>query len=49
MKKKYNSPSLDMERFVFEDILTDSSLGNGDGLTDKPGLDTDDPDQGFTS
>lgn len=34
MKHAYEKPTLVMERFDFEDILTNSSIGSGDGATD---------------
>lgn len=36
MKKWYESPSLDVEQFAYEDVLTNSStgIGEGDGKSD---------------
>ena len=46
MKKFYNSPDIEVERFVFEDILTVSGgLGYGNGGSDK---EMGEDDEGFT-
>lgn len=45
MKKFYSSPDIDVERFLFEDILTVSGgLGYGDGGPDK---EMDEDEEGF--
>lgn len=41
MKKQYNSPEIKIEQFLFEDILTSSGIGAGDGVIDT--LDSDEP------
>lgn len=42
MKKLYEEPQLDIERFIFEDITTGSEIGGGDG---KPDLEGDGEEQ----
>lgn len=34
MKKEYTIPEFEIDRFLFEDVLTSSGLGTGDGATD---------------
>jgi|GEM_PF-5208282 hypothetical protein len=36
MKKAYEAPAVDVERFMYEDVLTNSSadIGTGDGKPD---------------
>lgn len=34
MKKEYNSPEIEIERFLFDDALTSSGIGEGDAATD---------------
>lgn len=41
MKKAYEPPFVEIDRFLFEDILTSSGIGAGDGVIDT--LDDDDP------
>ena len=41
MKKQYNSPEIEIEQFLLEDILTASGIGAGDGAIDT--LDSDEP------
>lgn len=41
MKKVYESPLIEIERFLFEDLLTASGIGTGDGVPDT--LDSDEP------
>ena len=41
MKKEYNSPAIEIEEFLFEDMLTNSGIGAGDGAIDT--LDSDEP------
>lgn len=44
MKKQYNSPEIEIERFLFEDILTTSGgIGYGDAVEDTLDSDTDEP------
>ena len=38
MKKQYDSPLLDIDIFRFEDVLTNSTIGPGEGEVDKPGM-----------
>ena len=48
MKKQYDSPLLDMDIFRLEDVLTNSTIGPGEGGIDKPGLDGGDSGDEFT-
>lgn len=41
MKKPYNTPEIEIEHFLFEDVLTNSGIGAGDGVIDT--LDSDEP------
>ena len=47
MKKQYSRPLLDIEIFRFDDVLTNSNLGPGEGGLDKPGLDGGSDDKDF--
>lgn len=41
MKKEYNAPEIEIDSFFFEDVLTNSGIGAGDGAIDT--LDSDEP------
>lgn len=41
MKKPYNTPEVEIERFLFEDVLTSSGIGAGDGAIDTLDDDSD--------
>ncbi len=40
--KTYQSPEVEIERFLLEDVLTSSGIGEGDGVLDTLD-DTDEP------
>lgn len=44
MKKTYTIPEVELERFFWEDVLTSSGIGEGDGIVDNLG---DGDDTGF--
>lgn len=43
MKKVYETPFVEMEQFLLEDVLTNSGIGAGDGVIDT--LDDDPTDE----
>ena len=43
MKKVYETPFVEMENFLLEDVLTNSGIGAGDGVIDTLDDDSDEP------